>query len=146
CELLTKVMAGRVLQIKRLRRIDAQTLGRDVQQCVWARGRYKGIPQLGLAIFASEHVFGGKETVASMQRRYEQTREPFERYRRLQGVGERAFLISSGRIESSVYVQQDGRAWWLILRLKQKPRSQPPPLRELEQTARAIAARFDPTR
>jgi len=50
---------------------------------IWAGGRYKTIPQLGLAIYASERLYGGRTTVAELQRRYERHRLPFERYRRL---------------------------------------------------------------
>ena len=146
CELLTRSIAARVLSIKRLRRVGAQTLDAGTQQCIWARGRYKTIPQLGLAIFASEGLYGGRTTVAELQRRYERHRLPFERYRRLHGLGERALLMSSGRVQSSIVVVQDGRSWQLTLHLKQKPRSQPPPLGALEGVARMISARFDASR
>lgn len=145
CELLTRSIAARLLSIKRLRRVGAQTLtpGGGTQQCIWARGRYQAIPQLGLAIFATERLYGGV-MVAALQRRYEEREHaPFERYRRLHGLGERAFVFSSGRDQSSIVVAQDGKSWQLTLRLKQKPRSQPPPLRALEAAARMISARFD---
>ena len=147
CELLTRSIAAKALSIKRLRRVGAQTLPGGTQQCIWARGRYKAIPQLGLAIFASERLYGGRVTVAELQRRYEEREHaPFERYRRLHGLGERALLMSSGRDQSSIVVAQDGRSWQLTLRLKQKPRSQPPPLGALEGVARMISARFDASR
>ncbi len=147
CELLTRSIAARLLSIERLRRVGAQTLDGGTQQCIWARGRYKAIPQLGLAIFASARLYGGRVTVADLQRRYEEREHaPFERYRRLHGLGERAFLFSSGRLQSSIVVAQDGRSWELTLRLKQKPRSQPPPLGALEGAARMMSARFDASR
>ena len=147
CELLTRSVAARVLSIKRLRRIGAQTLtlGGGTQQCIWARGRYKMTPQLGLAIFATEGLYDGV-TVAELQRRYERLPRLPGRHRRLDGVGERALLFSSGRDQSSIVVAQDGRSWQLTLRLKQKPRSQPPPLGALEGVARMISARFDASR
>jgi len=146
CELLTRSMAARVLSITGPRRVGAQTLAAGVQQCIWARGRYKAIPQIALTIFMSERLYPPKETVASIQRGYERRALAAEGYRRLRGLGDRAFLISSGRAQSSVLISQGGTVLSLRLHLKQKPRSQPPPLRELERAARTISARFDPAK
>jgi hypothetical protein len=139
CELLTKAMAEDLLGIQGLRRIGAQSFPDGVQQCIWARERYKPIPEVALAISPSTHVYGTK-SVADVQRDYERNHLPG--YRALRGLGDRAALITSGRSSSDVLVEQDGRSFDLILRLKQKPRSEPPPLQALEALARDISARY----
>jgi len=139
CELLTKAMAQELLAIQGLHRIGAQSFPDGVQQCIWARERYKQIPQVALAISPSAHVYGNK-SVADVQRAYERNHLPG--YRALRGLGDRAALITSGRSSSEVLVGQDGRSFDLILRLKTKPRSEPPPLRALEALARDISARY----
>lgn len=139
CELLTQAMAEDLLGIEGLRRIGAQSFPDGVQQCIWARERYKQIPQVALAISPSTHVYG-TESVAGVQRAYE--RQHLPGYRALRGVGDRAALITSGRISSEVLVEQDGRSFDLILRLKQKPRSEAPPLEALEALARDISVRY----
>lgn len=142
-------MAARLLRIADLRRVGAQTLGDDIEQCIWARGRYKAIPQVQLTIFRSGRLHGGV-SVATQQRRYERVqreidghatggRKPHTFYRRLPGLGERAFLTSQGRISTAVAVEQGGKAFELTLRLKTKPRSQPPPTAELIAMARTVA-------
>jgi hypothetical protein len=143
CRLLTKDMASELLAISSLRRVGAQSFDHGEQQCIWARGRYKSVPNVLLLVVPSTRIMGGR-SIAAMQRSYERGFEgrPWPGYRALRDLGDRAFLTSSGRISSEVYVEQDGRSFWLRLSLKQKPRSQPPPLKALEAMARDISARY----
>jgi hypothetical protein len=150
CEVMTKAMAAKLLGIADLRRVGAQTLGDDIEQCIWARGRYKAIPQVQLTIFKSGRLHGGV-SIATLQRRYERLqreidgyatdgRPPRRFYRPLPGLGERAFLTSQGRISTAVTAAQGAIAFELTLRLKTKPRSQPPPTAALIALARTMAA------
>lgn len=139
CELLTRSTAQRLLAVEGLRRIGAQSFDTGEEQCIWARGRYKGIPQVGLLVSPSERIYG-TQTFTSLQQR--SRKERASGYRALDGLGDRAFLTSPGRMESSVFVAHGGRSFVLTMRLKIKPRTQPPPLAKLESTARTIFARF----
>jgi len=144
CELLTRQVARVLLSVKRVRRIGAQTLGPRAEQCVYARGRYKAVPQVGLLIFSDERLYG-EDSFAQVQRRIARTpTRGGTAYRVLSGLGERAFIVSYGRHHSEVAVMQEGRAYTLTLRLKQKPRTVAPPLAELERAARRISAQFEP--
>ena len=149
CVLLTKPMAAKLLAIEDLRRIGAQTQPGGIEQCTWARGRYKMIPQVGLTLFADERIHNTPFDV--QRRRYERLKREVQShlkpgqkpgwfYRPLRGIGDGAYLTSQGRMFSEVAVAQDGKAFVLTLRLKQKPRSQPPPIDALIATARAIAS------
>ena len=82
--------------------------------------------------------------MAATMRRLERAYEgrPHPGYRAIDDLGERAYLLSTGRISSEVVVEQDGRSFRLVLYLKTKPRSVKPPLAELEAKARDISARY----
>lgn len=148
CEVMTKAMAASLLGIEDLRRVGAQTLGDGIEQCIWARGRYKAIPQVQMTIFASGDLYG--QAFTTLQRNNERNQrelrsylkpgqKPVASYRTLRGLGDRAFMASLGRVGSEVAVSQGGKAFLLTLRLKQKPRSQPPPIDELIAMARTVA-------
>lgn len=144
CALLTKAMAQEILGIQSLRRVGAQSFDDGIEQCIWARGRYKAIPQVHLAISPRTRLFG-RQSVAQMQRLHESRHPPpylVPGYRALRRLGDHAYLTSVGRRSSEVFVEQDGRSFELILRLKAKPASQPPPLEALEAMARDISARY----
>lgn len=144
CQLLTRQMASRLLVIQAPHRIGAQTLQMPgavtLEQCIWARGKYKVIPQVALVISPATYIWNKQQTVASRQRRAEQ--HPYPGYRRVRGIGDRAFFYSINRSSTNIVVEQDGRSFELILRLHTEPRSQPPPVAALEAMARDISARY----
>jgi hypothetical protein len=144
CQLLTRQMASRLLSIDAPRRVGAQTLQMPgavkLEQCIWARGRYKAIPQVALVISPATYIWGKGQTIASRQRRAEQ--RPYAGYRAVRGVGDRAIFDSIDRTSTNIVVEQDGRSFELILRLRAKPRSHPPPVAALEAMAREISARY----
>lgn len=157
CQLLTRAMAERLLHLHGLRRAAAQSFDDGTEQCLWAPSKYSWTPALSLVVYPNSKD-GDPRGFARLQRGEAKAFAMVQRgraalhqkpvvggaYRVLRGIGERAFLSSYGRQDARVAVQQRGRSFTLMLRLKLKPRSQPPPLDELEALARDISARFDP--
>ncbi len=152
CELLTRSMAERLLAVHGLKRVAAQSFDGGDEQCLWATSKYNWTPGVGLVVHADENP--GPSDFARTQRSHARAIARLRRlhpklaradaYRPLRGLGDRAFLISSGRVSSTVTVQQDARSFTLTMSLKRSPRSQPPPIAALEAMARDISRRFDP--
>ena len=151
CELLTRRMARELLSVPRVLRIGAQSFPDGTQQCIWAPGLYRQTPQVALLLSPSTRIM--RRSVAERQVRAaalwreagmprRPAHVPAPRYGALRGLGDRAFLTSEGRISTTLVVEQDGRSFELRLHLKQKPRSQPPPLAALEALARQISERY----
>lgn len=145
-------MAERLLAVRGLKRVAAQSFDDGDEQCAWATRKYSWTPGVRLVVHAGENP--GPSDFARTQRSHVRAIARLRRlhpklvradaYRPLRGIGDRAFLISSGRVSSTIMAQQDARAFTLTMSLKRRPRSQPPPIAALEAIARDISRRFDP--